>query len=185
MTGSQATGDPGAEHESARVGGAHADTVGIDDLCFTARALAQTHPMTATALRYKQRCFEDERSRQHVTDLADWATTALLVGYCLRRAEERESGVVVESVSVAADGYAGPATRLAERLRDGDADSVTLLPANSTIAAIDRIIGTEIHKRDEHMREQLTEQAWTEFEQYITWWVIHGYCVRAAETVTT
>jgi hypothetical protein len=180
MTGPQTTGSSTADD-----GGADDEHVDIDDLCFTARALAQTHPMTATALRYKQRCFEDERSRQHVTDLADWATTALLVGYCLRRAEERDSAVTIEVVTIAADGFVDPATTLAERLRDGDADSVTLFPADITITAIDRIIGTEIHKRDEHMREQLSEQEWTEFEQYITWWVIHGYCVRAVETVPT
>jgi hypothetical protein len=180
MTGPQTTGSSHADDE-----GADAEGVDIDDLCFTARALAQTHPMTASALRYKQRCFEDERSRQHVTDLGDWATTALLVGYCLRRAEERDSGVAVVLVPVAPDGYVGPATLRAERLCDGDADSVTLFSADVTIASIDRIIGTEIHKRDEHMREQLSEQAWEEFEQYIAWWVIHGYCVRAVETVRT
>lgn len=179
MTGSQTTGSSTADGESAD----DDENVDIDDLCFTARALAQTHPMSEPALKYKQRCFEDERLRQHVTDLADWATTALLVGYCLRRAEERDSGVTVELVGVEADAYIEPATTLAERLSDGDADSVTLFPADVTITAIDRIIGTEIHKRDEHMREQLTEQEWTEFEQYITWWVIHGYCVRAVETV--
>ena len=178
MTGPQTPGSPGADDK-----GADDERVDIDDLCFTARALAQTHPMTPPALRYKQRCFEDERSRQHVTDLADWATTALLVGYCLRRAEERDSGAAVELVAVAADAYVEPATTLAERLCDGDADSVTLLAADDTIAAIDRIIGTEIHKRDEHMREQLSEQAWSELEQYIAWWVIHGYCVRAVEAV--
>ena len=157
------------------------DTIDIDDLCFTARALAQTHPMTESALRYKQTCFESERERQHVTDLADWATTALLVGYCLRRAEERVSAATIEMNPIAPGAFADPVAELAEALSDGDAGSVTLLPADIAIAALDRIIGTEIHKRNEHLREQLAEQAWSELEQYISWWVVHGYCVRAVE----
>ena len=168
MTGSDGLGDDGVD---------------IDDLCFTARALAQTHPMSEAALRYKQGCFEAERERQHVTDLADWATTALLVGYCLRRAEERASAATIELKPLAVDDFSEPAGVLAERLRDGDAGSVTLLPPHTAIAALDRIIGTEIHKRSEHMREQLGDQAWSELEQYIAWWVIHGYSARAAEAV--
>jgi hypothetical protein len=157
------------------------DTIDIDDLCFTARALAQTHPMTDGALRHKQACFESERERQHIPDLADWATTALLVGYCLRRAEERASAATIEMIHIAPAAFADPVTELAELLRDGDAGSVTLLPADVAIAALDRIIGTEIHKRNEHVREQLADQAWSELERYISWWVVHGYCVRAAE----
>jgi len=163
---------------SAISGGGFVD---IDDLCFTARALAQTHPLTENALRYKQACFDSERERQHVTDLADWATTALLVGYCLRRAEEHVSGLTIEIMARDTDEISSLAGELADTLRDGDADSITLLASVTAIAALDRLIGTEIHKRNEHMREQLGQQAWSELEQYIAWWVIHGYCVRASE----
>ncbi len=155
--------------------------IDVDDLCFTARALAQTHPLTQPALRYKQSCFEAERERQPVSDLADWATTAFLVGYCLRRAEEKASDLAVDLSDHDGDTFADAASPLADRLRDGDAASVTRLPPDTAIAALDRIIGTEVHKRHEHLREQLDDDAWQEFEGYIAWWVVHGYCVRAVE----
>ncbi len=160
------------------------DVGGVDlgDLCFTARALAQTHPMSGPSLRYRQECFERERQRQHVTDLADWASTALLVGYCLRRSEEQAVGPLLQPSEADSETFSAGASELSETLRTGDADSVTLLSPDLAIAAIDRIIGTEIHKRDEHLREQLDEAAWAEFEGYIAWWVVHGYCVRVVET---
>ncbi len=159
-----------------------ADSVDLADLCFTARALAQTHPMSGPANRYRQECFDRERERQHVTDLADWASTALLVGYCLRRSEEQAVGRLLQPFDVGSETFSQRATELSETLRTGDAHSVTLLPPDFAVAAIDRIIGTEIHKRDEHLREQLDELAWAEFEGYIAWWVVHGYCVRVVET---
>lgn len=158
------------------------DGVDIADLCFTARALAQTHPMSEVASRYRQECFESERERQHVAELADWASTAMLAGYCLRRSEERVADESVSVVDIDAQVLADRSIDLAVTLRSGDAESVTLLSAEASIGAIDRIIGTEIHKRHEHLREQLDDDAWAEFEAYIAWWVVHGYCVRAVET---
>ena len=61
------------------------------------------------------------------------------------------------------------------------ADEVTLLPASATVAALDRIIATELDKRSEHVREQLDDASWAELEEYISWWVVHGYGVRATE----
>ena len=156
---------------------------GVDDLCFTARALAQSHPMTEASHRYRQECSERERRQQPVTELGDWAGTALLVGYCLRRSEEQrvrtggpadgpapQGGIDLEEV-----------TALSESLTVGDADSVTLLPATVTVAALDRIIAGEMDKRNEHLREQLDDASWAELEDYIAWWVIHGYALRACE----
>lgn len=153
----------------------------IDDLCFTARALAQTHPLTESALRYKRSRFDAERARQPVTDLADWATTAFLVGYCLRRAEETASDIGVSIDECDEDRLSERAGSIAEVLRDGDAASVTLLAPAMTVTALDRIIGTELHKRHEHVRDQLDDEAWSELEDYIAWWVVHGYCVRSVE----
>ena len=189
----------------------------VDELCFTARALAQSHPMTEASNRYRQECFERERQRQPVTELADWAGTALLVGYCLRRSEERrvpESRLAAVPAAAAdcgdqsepADKQAPEADRqtpatdeqapeadepagideealaeLSRVLRAGDAGRVTLAPAEVTVAALDRIIATELDKRREHLREQMDEAAWSELEDYIAWWVIHGYALRAGE----
>ncbi|MGI9576580.1 MAG: hypothetical protein ACR2OH_00075 [Microthrixaceae bacterium] len=158
----------------------------IADLCFTARALAQTHPMTEPALRYRQRRFEVERARQPVTEIADWASTALLVGYCLRRAEEQAApgkfGPEPNPAMADPDRIEERASAAAEQLRSGDADTVTLLPAAVTVAALDRIIAGELDKRSEHVREQLDDDAWNELEDYVAWWVVHGYGVRAGES---
>lgn len=157
--------------------------VDVSDLCFAARALAQTHPMTEASHRYRQECLEAERRRQPVTELADWAATALLVGYCLRRSEEqRVHDGVLAAVTCAGDEIdLDHVTELSESLRLGDPGSVSLLPADVTIAALDRIIGTELDKRNEHLREQLDDASWSELEDYIAWWVIHGYALRASE----
>lgn len=162
-----------------------ADEIDIGDLCFTARALAQTHPMSSPALRYRQRRFEEERARQPVSELADWASTALLVGYCLRRAEEQVVPVSRSEQGLdTPDDYEMAAGAVAETLRAGDPATIALLPAETTVAALDRLIATELEKRHEHVREQLDDAAWTELEDYIAWWVVHGYAVRVTELPT-
>ena len=158
----------------------------VSDLCFAARALAQSHPMTEASHRYRQECLDSERRRQPVTELADWAATALLVGYCLRRSEEQRVDEETLAAAVSADGEIDleSVTALSESLRTGDAGSVSLLPAEVTVAALDRIIATELDKRREHLREQLDDASWSELEDYIAWWVIHGYALRASERST-
>ena len=157
--------------------------IDVSDLCFAARALAQTHPMTEASHRYRQECLERERGRQPVTELADWAATALLVGYCLRRSEEQRvhDGAFAAAAPVGDEIDLDRVTALSESLRLGDPGRVSLLPAEVTIAALDRIIGTELDKRREHLREQLDDASWSELEDYIAWWVIHGYALRASE----
>ena len=157
----------------------------VSDLCFAARALAQTHPMTEASLRYRQQCFESERARQPVTELADWASTALLVGYCLRRSEEqRVPGDLLPAAAADGEIDLESVAALSETLRVGDPGGVSLLPAEVTVAALDRIIATELEKRHEHLREQLDEASWSELEDYIAWWAIHGYALRASELPT-
>lgn len=185
-----------ADRLAGEVGGSSGEKADetVDELCFVARALAQTHPMTEAAHRYRQRCHETERSRQPVTELADWASTALLVGYCLRRAEEQraEAGGEPAGSERAGAEWAGPAeagpddlapaiAAAAESLRTGEAERVTLLDPDVTVSALDRVIATELDKRQEHLREQLDDQEWSELEDYIAWWTVHGYALRAVE----
>ena len=156
---------------------------GIDvaEICFAARALAQSHPMTPGALAYLRRRLEEERSRQPVGEPADWAAAAMVVGYCLRRTEETRAETPPALRAVGGDDLEAGAAVLAETLRDGDAGSVTLLAPEDTVAALDRLIGTELDKRREHLREQLDDDAWAELGEYLAWWVVHGYCTRAVE----
>ena len=160
-----------------------APAVTVDDLCFTARALAQTHPMTEAAHRYRQRCHRTERSRQPAPEPADWASTALLVGYCLRRAEEQQAGAEpISGESEPADDLPDAIAAAAESLRTGEAERVTLLDPAVVVSALDRVIATELDKRQEHLREQLDDAAWSELEDYIAWWTVHGYALRAVES---
>lgn len=203
-----------------------APAVTVDDLCFTARALAQTHPMTEAAHRYRQRCHRTERSRQPAPEPADWASTALLVGYCLRRAEEQQAAAKpaetegdrlepggtrgapvgadsvraedagvgpepvgiwaapagAESVGAGSGDLSGAIAAAAESLRTGEAERVTLLDPAVVVSALDRVIATELDKRQEHLREQLDDAAWSELEDYIAWWTVHGYALRAVES---
>ena len=151
----------------------------VTDLCFAARALAQTHPMGEAPHRYRQECMERERERQRVAEPADWAGTALLVGYCLRRAEEQRASAERRDPTAGIDEER--VAEVSEALRMGDADRVSLLPAAVTVEALDQIIATELDKRREHLREQLDDEAWSELEDYIAWWVVHGYALRASE----
>ncbi|MCY3608904.1 MAG: hypothetical protein OXG57_10745 [Acidimicrobiaceae bacterium] len=155
----------------------------LDELCFAARALAQSHAMTESAHRYRQACLERERMRQPVSELADWAGTALLVGYCLRRSEEARTLDTELGAPAAQDHQIDldDVEALTESLRVGDPGSVALLPAEAALTALDRIIATEVDKRREHLREQLDDASWLELEDYIAWWVIHGYALRASE----
>ncbi len=162
------------------------ELAGVDQLGYTARALAQTHPMTPVAGRHRQAKFEQERARQPIPELADWASTALLVGYCLRRAEGATSGTE--------DGQPGspPAGDLdalvgavADELRHGDPARVAIIDAESLVAALDGVIARELEKRHEHLREQLDDEAWQELEEYIAHWVVHGYALRAVEEGVT
>lgn len=157
--------------------------VDLDELCFAARALAQSHAMTESAHRYRQACLERERMRQPVSELADWAATALLVGYCLRRSEEARVADAELCAAAAHDHEIDldDVKALTESLRVGDPASVSLLSAEVTVKALDRIIATELDKRHEHLREQLDDASWVELEDYIAWWVIHGYALRASE----
>lgn len=202
--------------------------VTVDDLCFTARALAQTHPMTEAAHRYRQQCHRTERSRQPAPEPADWASTALLVGYCLRRAEEQQAGTEPagtegdqlesgsgetggapagadsvraedagvgpepaeteaelaggELVGTGSDDLFGAIAAAAESLRTGEAEQVTLLDPAVVVSALDQVIATELDKRQEHLREQLDDAEWSELEDYIAWWTVHGYALRAVES---
>lgn len=153
----------------------------VAEMCFAARALAQSHPMTPAALAYLQGRLEEERMRQPVGEPADWAGAAMVVGYCLRRTEEKRVAHTPALREVDVADLEFRASALAGTLRGGDAGAVTLLPPTATVAALDRLVGTESDKRREHMREQLDDDAWAELEEYLAWWVVHGYCTRAAE----
>jgi len=157
----------------------------VGDLTFKARALAQAHPLTVTATAYREQMIEEERRNQPMSEFADWAGTAFLVGYCVRRIEEADTGNMPETTpqTHALVPLAHDTARLSDEVKQGRPAGTQLLDLSLVGKLLNTVIGTEIDKRVEHWKGQISAADWAIFENYIAWWVIHGYSMRAAEIV--
>lgn len=157
----------------------------ISDLTFRARALAQAHPLSATASAYRQQMIDAERSTQPLAEFADWAATAFLVGYCIRRVEEADADAIPTDLPPEPDleALGRGAVRLSEEVRNGRPAGIELLPTPLVEELLNNVISTEIDKRAEHWKANISTDDWAQFEQYAAWWVIHGYALRAAEAL--
>ena len=168
-----------------------------EELAYRARALAQAHPLTPLAARYRERVIADEGSSQPLPEIGIWAGAALMGGYCVRRVEEEDLhvGQLAARPSVGADALDEldeMATKIAEGVRgaappDGAAGGdAAPLGAERVIAALDRVVASEVSRRVDNWRDSIDDDAWAEIEEYIAWWVVKGYAVRVAEwTVAT
>ncbi len=150
---------------------------------YKARALAQAHPLTSLARRFKDRAVAQEESDQPMAELARWAGEALLKGYCLRQVEESVEGAEVEVADeeTALDDLEARTTEIAADLRSGDPAPHLLGQADLTFVALDRIITSELSSRADNYREAVDAAGWQQFEEYIAWWAVRGYALRAAE----
>lgn len=159
----------------------------VADLTFKARALAQAHPLSRTAALYREDMINGERETQPLPEFADWAATAFLVGYCIRRVEEADVGqipeVLIERERSDFVSLGSTTGRFSEDVRNGRAAGTPMLEPQVVEALLNRVISTEVDKRADHWKSQITTQDWAQFEEYVAWWVIHGYSFRAAETV--
>lgn len=155
----------------------------LADLSFKARALAQAHPLTVTASSYRDQMVAEERRTQPMPEFADWAATAFLVGYCIRRIEEADTDQMpkTDSLTDALVPLAHDAARLSDEVKQGRPAGVQLLELPLVEAMLDTVISTEIDKRADHWKAQVSKADWAMFEDYVAWWVIHGYALRAAE----
>jgi len=155
------------------------------DIPFRARALAQAHPLTEIATAYRESVIATERATQPLPEFADWAATAFLVGYCVRRVEEtdaaEESTVAFGRFVEDPDLLGATAARVADDLRNGRPAGIDLLDPDLIESVLDTIIASEIDKRAEHWREHVSDKDWAVFEEYVAWWVIHGYALRTGE----
>jgi len=150
---------------------------------YKARALAQAHPLTSMAKRFKDKAVAQEELDQPMVELARWAGEALLKGYCLRKVEEQDVGGTVETTGDDADldVVGARASEIAADLRTGDPEPHLLGDRHLTFEALDRIITTELGNRQDNYREQVDAASWQQFEEYIAWWAVRGYALRAAE----
>ncbi|MGH9165409.1 MAG: hypothetical protein ACRDZW_07865 [Acidimicrobiales bacterium] len=159
-------------------------TADPEQLAYSARALAQAHPLTPLAKRFLDRAVEVERANQPLPEIGTWAAAGATTGYCLRRVEENETGLVLtapDGVEVDLDELDGLAQAVAADLRGDDAGRRCLVEPDAVVAALDRIIHSEVDRRLHNWKESVDDQAWAEFEGYITWWVLKGYALRVAE----
>lgn len=157
-----------------------------DELSYRARALAQAHPLTPLAKRYIDRAVQEQRSSQPMAEIGLWAGAALLSGYCLRRVEETEAGLDLAPADESQpelDELEEASARVAADLR-GDDPSKHLLSDERVIDALDRIIASEVSRRLDNWKDEVDQAAWGELEEYLTWYVVKGYSLRVAETVT-
>jgi hypothetical protein len=158
-----------------------------EDLAYRARALAQAHPLTHLARRYVDRSVAEQRTSQPIPEIGIWAGAAAIGGYCLRRVEESEAGLDLaasEENLPDLDALEEATTAIAAELRSEGAGGHILGDEERTIEALDRIIGSEVSRRLDHWKDDVDQAAWGELEEYLTWWVVKGYALRVAETVT-
>ncbi|MEJ7765939.1 MAG: hypothetical protein WKF86_10615 [Acidimicrobiales bacterium] len=150
---------------------------------YKARALAQAHPLTSLAQRIRSRAVAQEELDQPMTELARWAGEALLKGYCLRKVEESVagSGEGVAEEETDLEAVEARATEIAAELRGGDPGPHLLGDADLTFGALDRIITSELSSRADNYRSAVDAAGWRQFEEYIAWWTVRGYAIRAAE----
>lgn len=165
--------------DADRVALAPAQPTVAEDVAFKARALAQAHPLSGVALTYRAELIVRERLDQPVPELADWAASAFLVGYCVRRVEETQAGQPVSSSPSPARILQEDVVAIVKRFSNGEA--IGLLPDAIVVDVLDRVIGSEVDKRNEHVREHLDAGQWNDFEEYVAWWVLHGWAARVAE----
>jgi hypothetical protein len=153
------------------------------DRAYKARALAQAHPLTPVARRFKDRAVAQEELDQPMVELARWAGEALLKGYCLRRVEEQAAlgEVELSGEGVDLDDLETRVAAIAADLRGGDPAPHLFGEAGPTFEALDRIITSELSSRSDNYRGAVDEASWQQFEEYIAWWAVRGYALRAAE----
>ena len=156
-----------------------------DQMAFSARALAQSHPFTELAKRLYESTMEEERKAQP-GDFSIWAGTAFTKGYCVRRVEEDEAGLVLTGAD--ADTVPTPseldeaAVPIIKALQTPDEPLDFLLgDQDSVLEVLDRVIGSEVRNRLDNAPTDLTSRGRMELEDYLTYWVIRGYALRAAE----
>ncbi len=139
------------------------------------------------AKRFADRAAAQEQKAQPLALVADWAMAALTAGYCLRRVEENESGLTLSEGNLPGlDELDRHSQRVALDLRGTAAsdEQVFLLDEELVVAALDRIITSEVSRRQDNVRDGVDDDAWAEFEEYLAWWVVKGYALRVAEAAT-
>ena len=156
-----------------------------EQMAFSARALAQSHPFTELAKRLYESNMAEERKAQP-GEFSVWAGSAMTKGYCVRRGEEDEVGMVLTGASPARLseplGLDEAAVPFIQALQTPDVPlDFFLVDQEQMLEVLDRIIGSEVRNRLDNAPANLSSRGRLELEDYLTYWVIKGYAVRTAE----
>ncbi|MGH9131862.1 MAG: hypothetical protein ACRDWV_09365 [Acidimicrobiales bacterium] len=168
-------------------------TLDATEVAYRARALAQAHPLSRVAKRYLDRVVAEQRTSQPLPEIGIWAGAAMLNGYCVRRVEEGAAGLApreperpsepVGDEGALLDQLEEAVSLIAAKVRTGDTESSLIDDDARTVDTLDRIVTSEVERRLDHWRDTVDDKAWDELSEYITWWVVKGYALRAAEVL--
>lgn len=160
-----------------------------DQMAYRARALAQSEPFTGLARRVLDKDMAAEREAQP-GNFSVWANAAYTKGYCVRRVEEDDVGMEL----VAAPDESLPdvekvlevTNTIVTALRSDDIDlrPHMISDQDRVLDVLDQVIGSEVRNRTDNAGTNLNSRARLELEDYLTFWVVKGYALRAAEAET-
>lgn len=157
---------------------------GVEDLSRQARTLAQAHPLSPLAGQFVNQSVAEQSAAQPVPEIGTWAGACLTNGYCLRRVEENQAGLVLQvqaGSELDVDSLGAEASRIAAELRVPGSSEHFLIDADDVVGALDRIISSEVSRRLDNLRNSIDQDAATEIEEFLTWWTVQGYALRVAE----
>lgn len=158
--------------------------VGAEDLARQARTLAQAHPLSPLATQIVNQSVAEQSASQPSAEVGTWAGACLTNGYCLRRVEENVAGLMLQvqpDAPVDVDSLAAEGSRIAAALRVPDSEVSFLIDEDEVVGALDRIIASEVSRRLDNLRSSIDKEAAIEIEEFLTWWTVQGYALRAAE----
>jgi len=156
----------------------------IEDLARQARTLAQAHPLSPLATEFVNRSVTEQTASQPAPEIGTWAGACLTNGYCLRRVEENRAGLVLQvqpGTGADIDALGAEAARIAADLRTPGSAAPFLIDEDEVVGALDRIIFSEVSRRLDNLRSAIDQAAANEIEEFLTWWTVQGYALRAAE----
>lgn len=161
-----------------------------DQMAYRARALAQSEVFSPLARNLVMDEMTTEREAQP-GNFAIWASAAYTKGYCVRKVEEDDIGLAFdvppddgmpERAEVVA---ATERIALALRSEEADIDEYLISDPDRLFEVLDQVIGSEVRNRLDTVGSQnMSSRARAELEDYITFWVVRGYALRAAEAAT-
>ena len=160
-----------------------------DEMAYKSRALAQSEPFTQLAREVLDKDMADEREAQP-GNFAVWANAAFTKGYCVRRVEENDAGLSFETASAESmpprEKVLDETTEILTLIRseDGDLGEHAIADLDRLFEVLDRVIGSEVNARTDNAGPSLSSRARIELEDYLTFWVVKGYALRAAEAAT-